>query len=109
LANPPRCVRRELEALPPIELLDSPDEAQIAFLDQVEQVKPPARVPLGNGDDQAKVAPDELLLGVIGLSDEPDQLDAAILIDVRPGGQFLFGSMTTFDSACEANLVLGGE
>ncbi len=40
LADPPRGVRRELEALAPVELLDRVHEAEVAFLDQVQQRQP---------------------------------------------------------------------
>ena len=38
LADPPRGVRRELEALASVELLDGADQADVAFLHEVEQI-----------------------------------------------------------------------
>ena len=38
LADPPRGVRRELEALGVVELVDRPHQAEVALLDQVEQL-----------------------------------------------------------------------
>src|SRR5690349_17315966 len=40
LADPPRRVRRELVATPPVELLDGADEADDPLLDEVEQRQP---------------------------------------------------------------------
>jgi len=40
LANPPGGVRRELETLAPVKLLDRVHEAKVAFLNQVEQRQP---------------------------------------------------------------------
>ncbi len=62
LADPPRRVGRELEALRPVELLDRPDQPEVAFLDQVEQRQARARVHLRDRDDETQVALDEVLL-----------------------------------------------
>jgi len=40
LADPPRGIRRELEALAPVELLDGVHQAEVALLDQVEEGQP---------------------------------------------------------------------
>ena len=42
LADPPRRVRRELEALAPVELVDGVDEAEVALLHDVEQRADPS-------------------------------------------------------------------
>ena len=55
LADPPRGVRGELVALLVVELLDRPDEADVAFLDQVQERHAAADVLLGDRDDQAQV------------------------------------------------------
>ena len=61
---PPGGVRGELVALRVVELLDSADEAQVAFLDEVEEQHPASHVALGDGHHQAQVGLDERLLGV---------------------------------------------
>ena len=71
LADPPRRVRGELEALAIVELLDGADKAQVAFLDEVEEEHATAHVTLRDGNDEAQVRLDELLLRV-----EADFLDA---------------------------------
>ena len=48
-----------LIAAPVVELLDRPDEAQVALLDQVEEGQAAAHVALGDGDHQAQVGLDE--------------------------------------------------
>src|SRR5205823_2714895 len=64
LTDPPRGVRRELEALAPIELLDRVHQAEVALLDQVEQRQARSLVLLRDRDDQAEVGLDEGLLCV---------------------------------------------
>src|SRR5918994_5204191 len=59
LPDPPRRVRRELEALGRVELLGRPDETQVALLDQVEERHPAVAVLLGDGDDEPQVGLDE--------------------------------------------------
>ena len=48
LADPPRGVRRELEALGVVELLDRPHQAEVALLDQVEEQHAAPDVALGD-------------------------------------------------------------
>ena len=55
LTDPPRRVRRELEALRVVELLDSTDEAKVAFLDEVEEEHAAAHIALCDGDDETQV------------------------------------------------------
>ena len=64
LADPPGGVGRELVALAVVELLDGADEADVAFLDQVEERHAAADVLLGDGDDEAQVGLGEALLGL---------------------------------------------
>src|ERR687893_3055106 len=62
LADPPRSVRRELEALGRVELLGGPDEPEVALLDEVEEGYPAVAVLLGDGDDEPQVRLDEAVL-----------------------------------------------
>ncbi|SLA29119.1 Uncharacterised protein [Mycobacteroides abscessus subsp. massiliense] len=55
LADPPRGVRRELEALGVVELLHGADQAQVAFLDEIQQGHTAAGVALGERDHQTQV------------------------------------------------------
>ena len=73
LADPPRGVRRELEALAVVELLDRPDQPEVALLDQVEQRQAAAHVLLGDRDDQPQVGLDQALAGPVGRAAGPLQ------------------------------------
>src|SRR5207302_2746771 len=59
LANPPGGVRRELEALAPVELLDGVDQAEVALLDEIQQRQARRLILLGDRDDQSQVGVDE--------------------------------------------------
>src|SRR5829696_2900098 len=50
LADPPRGVGRELEALAVVELLDGPHQPDVALLDQIEQRDAPSSIFLGFGE-----------------------------------------------------------
>ncbi|MEA2136713.1 MAG: polymerase primary sigma factor, partial [Solirubrobacteraceae bacterium] len=50
LADPPGGVGRELVPAPVVELLDRPDEAEAALLDEVEERQAPPEVPLRDAD-----------------------------------------------------------
>ena len=65
LADPPRGVRGELEALAPVELLDGVDEAEVALLDEVEQRQARGLVLLGDRHDEAEVRLHEQQLGLL--------------------------------------------
>src|SRR5438093_12344370 len=52
--DPPRGVRRELEASPVLEPVDGLHEPDVAFLDQIPQGKIAAQVALGDRDHQAQ-------------------------------------------------------
>src|ERR687891_368919 len=59
LADPPGGVGGELEALPVVELLHGPHQAEVPLLGQVEEQHAPAEEPLGDRDHQAEVRPDQ--------------------------------------------------
>src|SRR5215213_4153130 len=63
LTDPQRRVGRELEALPPVELLGSADQAQHALLDQVAQGEALALVLARYRDHQPEVGVDHPVLG----------------------------------------------
>src|SRR3990172_1946896 len=75
LADPPRGIGRELEALLEVELLDRPDEADVALLDEVQERHPAADVLLGDRDDEPEVGRGQLLAGV---APDPDELALAV-------------------------------
>src|SRR5262249_39822429 len=62
LADPPRRVRRELVAAPPVELLYRTDETDDPLLDEIEQRQPVPLVALRDRDDEAEVRIDHPVL-----------------------------------------------
>src|SRR3954452_5458950 len=84
LTDPQGGVRREAEALAPVELLRRADEPEHALLDEVVQGQAMALVPAGDGDDEAQVGIDEPVLGK-----EVAALDALGELDLLRGLQQL--------------------
>ncbi len=62
LADPPGRVRRELVAAAVFELVDRLHEADVAFLDQIEELQAAVRVLLRDRDHETQVRLDHLLL-----------------------------------------------
>jgi hypothetical protein len=109
LADPPRGVGRELEPLAVVELLDGPHEAEVAFLDEVEQRHAGGLVALGDRDDQPQVRLDELVAGLVGGADGTLQLAAVALVEHVAPLDTAVGDTAGGDGPSEAGLVLGGE
>ena len=82
LANPPRRVRRELEALAIVELLDGTDETERPLLDQIKERQAASEVALRDRHDEAQVGLDHL-----ALSAHVALLDALRQIDLLAGGE----------------------
>ena len=79
LAHPPRRVCRELIAPAVIELVDGLHQAEIALLDEVEDLESAVRIALGDRHHEPEVCLDELLLGRIRLRLAPlDDLQGAL-------------------------------
>ncbi len=74
LANPPGGVGRELVAAAVLELVDRLHQADVAFLNEVEELQAAVGVLLGDGDHQAQVGFDQLALGVLGIHVALDDL-----------------------------------
>src|ERR1035437_3435108 len=70
LADPPRRVGAELEALLVVELLDRTDQADVALLNQVQEAHAPADVLLGDRHDEPEVGRGQLLARVAADSDQ---------------------------------------
>ncbi len=66
LPDPPRGIGGELVAAPVLELVHGLHEADIAFLDQVQELQAAVRVLLGDGDDEAQVGLHHFLLRLPG-------------------------------------------
>jgi hypothetical protein len=110
LADPPCGVRRELEALAPIELLDGVHQPEVALLDEIEQGQTRRLVLLCDRHHQTEVGLHERPLGILALTCRTTKLallgssevlaDLVELFDRRFSGFDLFG---------EPNLVVLGE
>ena len=68
LPDPPGGVGRELVAAAVFELVDRLHQADVAFLDQVEELQAAVGVFLGDGNDEAQVGLHHLLLGLAGFA-----------------------------------------
>ena len=64
LADPPGGIGRELEAATEFELVHRLHQADVAFLDQVQELQAAVGVLLRNGNHQAQVGLDHFLLGI---------------------------------------------
>ena len=84
LADPPRRVRRELEAATPVELLDGTDEPERALLDEVEERQALVAVVLRDRDDETEIRLDHALLRL-----HVAALDALGELHLLRGGQEL--------------------
>src|SRR5215211_7876465 len=81
LADPPRRVRRELEALAPVELLDRVHQPEVALLHEVEEGKPRRLVLLGDRDHQPQVGLDELAASRLAPQDRFLERAAVVPLD----------------------------
>ena len=68
LADPPGGIGRELVAAAIFEFVDRLHQADIAFLDQIEELQAAVGVFLGDRDHQPQIGLDHLLLGLPGLA-----------------------------------------
>src|SRR5262252_5124563 len=68
LPDPPRGIGRELVAATILEFVDRLHQADVALLDQVEELQAAVGVFLGDGDDEAQVRLHHLLLGLARLA-----------------------------------------
>ena len=87
LPDPPGGVGRELVAAAVLEFVDRLHQADIAFLDQVEELQAAIGVFLGDGDDEAQIGLHHLLLGLarlaLALLHHLD--DLAVFLDLEAG------------------------
>ena len=110
LADPEGGVGGELEALAPVELVDGVLEAEVALLDQIEQLHARGQgIATGDAHDEAEVGPDESVLGVGCVAGGPLQLAALgrgqLLTRLEPVG----GLSALFDGLRELALLLGSQ
>ena len=109
LADPPRGVGGELEALAPVELLDGVHEAEVALLDEVEQRQARRLVLLGDRHHETQVRLHEGALGVLALADGAPQLALACRREVTSASSSRPTGGAGLDGLGEADLVVLGE
>ena len=109
LTDPPRGVRRELEPTAPVEQLDRAHQADVAFLDQVEEGKSLALVLAGHGHHQSEVRHDESLTRRLGVSDVSTGLRDALLGTQAAGAEPILGLLACLDRHGKLHLFLLGE
>ena len=87
LADPPGGIGREFVAAAVFELIDRLHQADVAFLDEIEELQAAVGVFFCDRNDQAKVGLDHLLLGArrIALAAADGRVDAAELGDRQAG------------------------
>src|SRR2546427_3030502 len=87
LPDPPGRIRRELIAATVLELVDGLHQADVAFLNEVEELQAAVGVLLRDRDDQSKIRLDHLLLGLrrLDLARLDDGHDALDLVGLGVG------------------------
>src|SRR6185503_1320085 len=108
LADPPRRVRRELEALRVVELLDRADQAEVALLDQVEEQHPAPDVVLRDRHDEPQVRLDQLALGELTVALDAAEEVVVLLRRLRLVGLRELLAPDALDLAELVELVLAG-
>src|SRR5258707_2635743 len=66
LSNPPRRIRRKLVSAAPLELVHGFHQADIAFLNQVEELQSAVGIFLGDRNDQSEVGFDQFFFSLLG-------------------------------------------
>jgi hypothetical protein len=74
LTDPPCRVRAELVSATILELVGGADQADVAFLNQIEEGYAASNVFLGDADDQTGIRADKMLLRQFAVSDEITQV-----------------------------------
>src|SRR5208282_509163 len=90
LPNPPRGISRELIAAAVFELVYGFHQADVALLNQVEELQAAIGVLLRNRDHQAQVGFDQLALGVLGVHVALDDLALRALELLEQQARFRF-------------------
>jgi hypothetical protein len=109
LADPPGRVGGELVAAGVVELLHRADQAEVTFLDQVEEHQPPADVALGDRHHQPQVRLDQPLLGLDPLAREQFQVAVDGAGHRDAAAELLLGEQARLDRLGQLHLVLGGQ
>ncbi len=107
LPDPPDGVGGELVALGVVELLHATDQAQVAFLDQVQEQHAAAGVPPGLRDDQAQVGLHQVVLGPPAVVGDPPKVNALTGAQHPAAfGQLLVGEQPGLDALGQLDFLL---
>ena len=109
LPDPPGGVRGELEALGVVELLHRADQAEVAFLDQVQQRHAAAGVALRQRHHQSQVGLQQVAACRLTVADNHGQLAFAVLAQALPGLQQMLRVKARLDALCQLDFVGGIE
>ena len=107
--NPPHGVGGELVALGVVELLDGPDQAEVALLHHVEQRKTTVGVLLGHRHDQPQVGLQHVGLGAPAVLGHRLQIPPEVLAQARLGVQLVLSEQAGLDPLGQVDFLLGGE
>src|SRR5262249_6013312 len=103
----PRGVRRELEGLAPVELLDRVHQAEVPFLDEVEEGQARRLCRLRERADEPQVGLHERALGVVALARRAAELTLLGGGEVLAGGEKVAArGVAVLDLLRQANLVV---
>ena len=107
LTNPPRGVGGELEALLPIELLNSTNQTKVAFLNQIQEQHASSGVALGQRHHESQVSLQQVVLGAPAIVCGPLKLALALEIHlVGFGVQQVLGIQTSLNTLGQVDFLL---
>ncbi len=93
LTDPPRRVGRELVATAVLELVDGLHQADVALLDQIQELQTTVRVLLRDRNDETQIGFDEFALGLVGLALTDRQRVVNLLEFIDRDTGFLFEAL----------------
>ena len=96
-----------LKPLAPIELLNGSDQADVAFLDQIDEVEAAARVSLRDRYDESQIGADERCFGLGAGFDLVCEMSNLARSQPGFGGEYCRRSGAGLDGACQAHLIVG--
>ncbi len=107
LADPPRCVGRELEALCVVKLLNCSNQTEVAFLNEIEEEHAAAGVALRQRDDEAEVCFEEVVLRIATVTSDDLELSAVLAVLNLGGVEQVLGVQASLDALREFDLFGG--
>ena len=90
LADPPGGIRGKLVSAPPIKFVGAAHQANVAFLDQVQELQAAIGIFLGDGDHQAQICRGQFAFGLLRFGLAPVNQDKRALQRAGPHFTRLF-------------------